>query len=53
MRPKGRGGAQVGHYAAGHSLRLCLTTAPGNKGFPGGSDGKESACQCRRPGLDP
>ena len=21
--------------------------------FPGGSDGKESACQCRRPGLDP
>ena len=22
-------------------------------GFPGGSDGKESACQCRRPGFDP
>ena len=21
--------------------------------FPGGSDGKESACQCRRPGFDP
>ena len=22
-------------------------------GFPGGSDGKESTCQCRRRGLDP
>ena len=22
-------------------------------GFPGGSDGKESACKCRRPGFDP
>ena len=22
-------------------------------GFPGGSDGKESACQCRRHGFDP
>ena len=22
-------------------------------GFPGGSNGKESACQCRRPGLTP
>ena len=22
-------------------------------GFPGGSDGKESACQCRRCGFDP
>ena len=22
-------------------------------GFPSGSDGKESACQCRRPGLTP
>ena len=21
--------------------------------FPSGSDGKESACQCRRPGFDP
>ena len=21
--------------------------------FPGGSDGKESACQCRRPSFDP
>ena len=23
------------------------------QGFPGGSDGKESAYQCRRPGFDP
>ena len=23
------------------------------RGFPGGSDGKESACQCRRPRFDP
>ena len=23
------------------------------KGFPGSSDGKESALQCRRPGFDP
>ena len=23
------------------------------KGFPGGSDGKESACNCKRPGFDP
>ena len=22
-------------------------------GFPGGSDGQESACQCRRPGFEP
>ena len=22
-------------------------------GFPGGASGKESACQCRRPGFDP
>ena len=22
-------------------------------GFPGGLDGKESTCQCRRPGFDP
>ena len=22
-------------------------------GFPGGSDGKESACKCRKPGFDP
>ena len=22
------------------------------KGFPGGSDGKEASCQCRRPGFD-
>ena len=39
------------------SLRIC----PGVElldqmvvlGFPGGSDGKESACQCRRTGFDP
>ena len=49
---KGEEKTQVGHYPAGHSLRLCLTTAPGNKGFPGGSEGKESACQCRRPRFD-
>ena len=24
-----------------------------NWGFPGGSDGKESVCQCKRPGFDP
>ena len=24
-----------------------------NQGFPGGSDGKEAACHCRRPWLDP
>jgi len=23
------------------------------EGFPGGSDGKEPACQCRRPGFAP
>ena len=43
----------MGHYPAGHSLRLCLTSACWNKGFPGGSDGKASACQCRRPRFDP
>ena len=25
----------------------------GSWGFPGGSDGKKSACQCRRRGFDP
>ena len=30
---------------------FCSEVAP--KGFPGGLDGKEPACQCRRPGLDP
>ena len=25
----------------------------GTVGFPGGSDSKESSCQCRRPGFDP
>ena len=25
----------------------------GTMGYPGGSDGKESACQCRQPGFDP
>ena len=28
-------------------------TGAHRKGFPCGSDGKESACQCRRPGFDP
>ena len=27
--------------------------APGRLGFPSGSDSKESACQCRKPGFDP
>ena len=29
--------------------RCCVIT----QDFPGGSDGKESACQCRRPGFSP
>ena len=27
--------------------------SPGPGAFPGGANGKESACQCRRPGFDP
>ena len=30
-----------------------LTTGPWRQGFPGGSDSKESACQCRRPRFNP
>ena len=33
-------------------LRLDITTLP-KVGFPGGSDCKESACQCRRPRFHP
>ena len=31
----------------------CCPMACGILGFPGGSDSKESACQCRRPRFDP
>ena len=30
-----------------------LLGAHTKKGFPGGTSGKESACQCKRPGFDP
>ena len=30
-----------------------LLGAHTRKGFPGGTSGKESACQCKRPGFDP
>ena len=40
------------HGVAKSRTRLCDSTEL-NWGFPGGSDGKESACKCRRLGFDP
>ena len=37
----------------GRMLQQDLGTARAEPGFPHGSEGKESACQCRRPGFDP
>ena len=34
-------------------LSNSLLGAHTKSGFPGGTSGKESACQCKRPGFDP
>ena len=45
----------MGSHRVGHDWRdLAAAAAAGfTGGFPPGSDGKESACQCRRLGFDP
>ena len=44
------------HVTGGGRVRKDLVQCLKEEGFPGGSSGKEPACQCRRPrrqGLDP
>ena len=44
----------MGSHRVGHDWRDLAAAAAGfTGGFPPGSDGKESACQCRRLGFDP
>ena len=42
-------------FRAGYAVlqRFSQPIAIFTRGFPGGSDGKESSCQCRRSGMDP
>ena len=50
----------LNHWTAGKSLKGIISISPDScffpyieKCFPGGSVGKESACQCRRHRFDP
>ena len=46
--------SQLTFWPVHHFLRICVfCTGYLNKGFPGCSAGKESACNCGRPGFDP
>ena len=47
------GGGRIIRDQMKHWVKTNLWGHLGPQGFPGGSDGKESACQCRRLGCDP
>ena len=47
-----QGGLDAGNETENTKQRIWLW-APGRLGFPGGSDSKESACQCRKPRFNP
>ena len=47
-----QGGLDAGNETENTKQRI-WHWAPGRLGFPGGSDGKESTCQCRKPGSIP
>ena len=49
----GGGGGRIFRDQMKHWVKTNLWGHLGLRGFPGGSDGKESACQCRRLGCDP
>ena len=40
-------------YGVAQSQTRLMQLSSSSRGFPGSSDGKESACQCRRPGFNP